>query len=813
MKRIKITKEQYNLIKENLNKSPKVKGGETRVDKLFKKYFSEGEIEPITYSNTIKPKRTNPSVSNIDKVGKQIMENESKIDYKKLSENFLNYLYIDEIKELQKNGKAQHINVSDIEFPSILSEKNLTFGSVVKSLVEQNVLVFDVDENKYIVNRIHSTKDDALKSLENGFKVILEPNEKEFPQLWYRLVKSAKKSRNLYENADFIMEIHEDGSCKLKYKDDGQEKLIDENVLNELKKIYEKDKHLMSIIESEFSDVWQKFKGDLQKARGIDSNKKKTNREELLAKIADIRKKELEKREKEEEKEEEEEEDINEITTAGSSGQYTGLFSKPITRPTIAGKIPVVYETTQGTDSVGPYDTNALIGINRDGSFKPVKKTKAQKKTQYPDGGFVEFNDCVKLNNKPAGSGCSTGAIDNVVKIKKTKGNIISPSLNEALKLQINKEKNELIVISDLEGKAASQETFTNKNILKQNGFQWNGSNWVISKDKMDIAKKTLSLVNKVEYIVDSLEELEEAIDNSATDKKSLLKSKIEMYINDLANATDEKALSAEIRRYLTFFSKFHNYSFYNRMLIFIQNPNATRVASYKKWQEKNRQVKKGAKSIFILAPIITKTKDSDEEIGDELGFKKDVSGFRAVPVFDIADTEATSPEGEIPETPQWWGDNTPSETADELFEYVKDIANNMGIKVTSSDSKSGEKGYSAGDHINLTSSVTGVARLSTMIHEIAHELMHWKKSSIYYIDNGEGKEKNELVELQAESVSYVVLKHYDLPVKHHSTYLALWKANKEKIQNNLEIISKVSEFIINMIDKEAEQAKKNKIN
>jgi hypothetical protein len=87
------------------------------------------------------------------------------------------------------------------------------------------------------------------------------------------------------------------------------------------------------------------------------------------------------------------------------------------------------------------------------------------------------------------------------------------------------------------------------------------------------------------------------------------------------------------------------------------------------------------------------------------------------------------------------------------------------------------------------------------MIHEIAHELMHWKKSSIYFIDNGEGKSKNELQELQAESVSYVVLKHYGIPVAHHATYLALWKANKERIQNNLEIISKVSQFIIDKID------------
>jgi hypothetical protein len=106
---------------------------------------------------------------------------------------------------------------------------------------------------------------------------------------------------------------------------------------------------------------------------------------------------------------------------------------------------------------------------------------------------------------------------------------------------------------------------------------------------------------------------------------------------------------------------------------------------------------------------------------------------------------------------------------------------------------------------------VSGVGRLSTMIHEIAHELMHWKKSSIYYIDNGYGSESRALAELQAESVSYVVLKHYDIPVTHHATYLALWKANKNKIQSNLEIISKVSQFIITRIDSKIEGLDKKK--
>ena len=87
-------------------------------------------------------------------------------------------------------------------------------------------------------------------------------------------------------------------------------------------------------------------------------------------------------------------------------------------------------ETTSGSGSMGAYDANALPGIGRDGSFKKPSKTNAEKKTQYAGGSFVGFNDCTKLNNKPAGSGCSQGAVDGVVKLKKTSGNINAPSLS-----------------------------------------------------------------------------------------------------------------------------------------------------------------------------------------------------------------------------------------------------------------------------------------------------------------------------------------------------------------------------------------------
>lgn len=389
--------------------------------------------------------------------------------------------------------------------------------------------------------------------------------------------------------------------------------------------------------------------------------------------------------------------------------------------------------------------------------------------------------------------------------------------LNEALKLKINRDSNELIVVSDLEGKFASRETFINKNILKENGFRWINGNWTISVDKFENAKKIISLINNAEYLVNSFEELEDMIDNSEIDKKGLLKSKLDSYIDELANATDEKTLSDEIKRYLDFFSKFHSYSFYNRILIFLQRPDATVVASYNKWKEKNRQVKKGAKGISIFVPIFSKgdigniTTPIDDISGQEIKATDDLRGFKIGNVFDISDTEPINELGEIPETPQWWGDDTPSEIADKLFRYVSEIVSDMGIKITFEDASKGERGFASGDHINISSGVSGVGKISTMIHEIAHELMHFKKSSIFYQEDDirniqDVNELRQIQELQAESVSYVVLKHYDLPVSHHATYLALWKANKEKIHKNLEIISKVSQFIIERIDDEAKR-------
>src|SRR5215217_6662352 len=47
--------------------------------------------------------------------------------------------------------------------------------------------------------------------------------------------------------------------------------------------------------------------------------------------------------------------------------------------------------------------------------------------------------------------------------------------------------------------------------------------------------------------------------------------------------------------------SRFHEYSLANTLLIAAQNPDATKVAGYRKWQEMGRQVRKGEKAIKIF--------------------------------------------------------------------------------------------------------------------------------------------------------------------------------------------------------------------
>ena len=79
-------------------------------------------------------------------------------------------------------------------------------------------------------------------------------------------------------------------------------------------------------------------------------------------------------------------------------------------------------------------------------------------------------------------------------------------------------------------------------------------------------------------------------------------------------------------------------------------------------------------------------------------------------------------------------------------------------------------------------------------MHEIAHELMH----------HGDDRPSDKtLLELEAESVAYVVSRHFGLDNLASPNYVALHGATSELIMQHLERIRNTATEIITAIEKE----------
>ncbi len=63
-------------------------------------------------------------------------------------------------------------------------------------------------------------------------------------------------------------------------------------------------------------------------------------------------------------------------------------------------------------------------------------------------------------------------------------------------------------------------------------------------------------------------------------DKAKALRKRIDDSLDTLAQAVDDVRASETFKRYLAVQARFHHYSWHNSMLIAMQRPDATRVAS-----------------------------------------------------------------------------------------------------------------------------------------------------------------------------------------------------------------------------------------
>jgi antirestriction protein ArdC len=173
--------------------------------------------------------------------------------------------------------------------------------------------------------------------------------------------------------------------------------------------------------------------------------------------------------------------------------------------------------------------------------------------------------------------------------------------------------------------------------------------------------------------------------------------------------------------------SHFHRYSLSNQLLIAIQHPVATRVASLRKWRQAGYKVTKGEHGIRIWAPCppsdaaIQRWKDAGADPSEEPR-----TFFKLVAVFAQDQVEALPPPAEpVPLEPPVV--DVEGEDIAGLFEPLSTLAQEIGFSVElEQDVPRGAKGYCSPSErkIGISAEMSGNGRVKTLVHEVAHALV-----------------------------------------------------------------------------------------
>jgi hypothetical protein len=251
-----------------------------------------------------------------------------------------------------------------------------------------------------------------------------------------------------------------------------------------------------------------------------------------------------------------------------------------------------------------------------------------------------------------------------------------------------------------------------------------------------------------------------------------------------------EAGKSETLTAYLGAMARFHNYSFGNILAIARQRPAATRVAGFGTWKEMGRFVKKGEKGIQILAPMIgyRRRRDAGEQ---EPNTNQDAKpapmliGFRAVYVFDIAQTEGE----ELPEFDRTITGEVGTQR-DRLIAFL--AAQN--IKLEFNERIAPALGVSYGGKIAILPGQSKAEEFTTLVHETAHELLHRAERRTFTTQT--------IRETEAEAVAFIVGQAVGLEMGTASSdYIQMYAGNAALLAESLEVIQRTSAVILAAVE------------
>jgi antirestriction protein ArdC len=211
-----------------------------------------------------------------------------------------------------------------------------------------------------------------------------------------------------------------------------------------------------------------------------------------------------------------------------------------------------------------------------------------------------------------------------------------------------------------------------------------------------------------------------------------------------MANTVNEKHWSellvkavTEPGKMLAAYNAFHNYSIGNCISAMYQlaerGLSIGQLATFKKWREMGRWVKKGQKAITLCMPVTCKTGRTDDEGKDEVFTRFVYKNLW----FALSQTDGEDVEFET--APNWSQEKALENLDIETEEFVSLSANTQGYATF--------EGKVA---------INPLAKLphKVMIHEIAHQILgHCNEGTMV---DGETLTKNE-IEVEAESVAMIV--------------------------------------------------------
>lgn len=271
---------------------------------------------------------------------------------------------------------------------------------------------------------------------------------------------------------------------------------------------------------------------------------------------------------------------------------------------------------------------------------------------------------------------------------------------------------------------------------------------------------------------------------------------KMKQTLDKLEAGVIEFFTSEKYITYLQVMSKFHTYSANNQVLIAMQMPDATAVAGYNSWiRNFDRHVKRGEKSITILAPMKVKIKidtDRRDADGKVIQEERETIKFRPVSVFDVSQTEG-KPLPEI--ISELTGDVS-------RYEQLLDAARQAApypIEIRAVEGSA--KGWCnyAQEKIVIKEGMSEAQTLKTAFHETAHARIH----------GGDTDKSREQKEVEAESIAYVVCSHFGLDTSDYTFgYVATWAGRQDinLLKQSMQTISQTAKAIITDVERAMEE-------